>query len=58
MKFVLIITAAGLLNGCNTLIGMGRDAKIGYEWVSGKVQSMNSGGSGQHDDYGGGAPVY
>jgi predicted small secreted protein len=58
MKFVLIITAAGLLTSCNTLIGVGRDAKIGYEWVAGKVQDMNSGGSAQHDDYEGGAPVY
>jgi predicted small secreted protein len=54
MKFILIMIAAMALNSCNTLIGVGRDTKIGYQWTKDKIQG--SGDSGGGDNYG--APVY
>ena len=52
MKIVLLIVAAAALSSCNTCIGIGRDAKQGYEWTKSKFQ----GGQQQQDTSG--APVY
>lgn len=60
MKFFTLLAALFALNSCNTMIGMWRDTKQGYEWTREKIQG-NGGGGG---DYGGGggydynAPVY
>lgn len=54
MKTLCAIIAILTLNSCNTLIGIGRDTKQGYQWSRAKMQ-----GSGQQqpqEDYG--APVY
>ena len=37
MKFVWIIIAALALNGCNTLVGLGRDTKTGFFWTNDKI---------------------
>ena len=52
MKFVFVIVAVLLLNSCNTLIGITRDTKEGYQWTKTKIQ----GASAPADSYG--APVY
>ena len=52
MKMLFVIAAALALNSCNTLIGIGRDTKQGYEWTRTKIQ-----GSGEQPDPFG-APVY
>lgn len=52
--FLLIITALAL-NSCNTMIGLGRDTKQGYEWTKNKIQGSGGGGG---DTYDQGAPVY
>ena len=60
MKYLLIAIAALGLTNCNTMIGLGRDAKEGYMWCSRKISeaSQNSGGGdtsgGGHDE----APIY
>ncbi len=51
MKYLLLIVAALAMNSCNTLIGIGRDTKQGYEWTKSKFQ-----GTGEPDPSG--APVY
>ncbi len=56
MKYFAIAILAGLLVSCNTLIGVGRDVKAGYNWTADKVSAMNSGGGG--GGYSGGAPIY
>jgi predicted small secreted protein len=53
MKYVWIIVAVLALNGCNTLIGMGRDTKEGFTWTNNKVQQWRTGG--QSNEV---APVY
>jgi hypothetical protein len=56
MKYVFIIVAVLALNGCNTLIGMGRDTKECFNWSNNKVQEWQSGGQGgQSNEV---APVY
>lgn len=54
MKMFFAIVAILALNSCNTLIGMGRDTKQGYQWTKGKIQGS---GQPQYQDsnYG---PVY
>ncbi len=52
MKMLLVIVAALALNSCNTLIGLGRDTKQGYQWTKSKFEDKRS----EPDD--GGAPVY
>ena len=52
MKVLFVIVAALALNSCNTLIGLGRDTKQGYQWTKSKIQ-----GSGTEPDPNG-APVY
>jgi predicted small secreted protein len=54
MKLLFAIVAVLALNSCNTLIGMGRDTKQGYQWTKGKIQGS---GQSQHQDHYG-APVY
>ena len=54
MKMLFAIVAVLALNSCNTLIGMGRDTKQGYQWTKGKIQGS---GQSQHQDHYG-APVY
>ncbi len=51
MKILTLIVAVLTLNSCNTLIGMGRDTKVGFQWTRSKIQ-----GNGQQDPYG--APTY
>ena len=55
MKMLLVIVAALALNSCNTLIGLGRDTKQGYQWTKSKFQG-NGGGGSEPDTSG--APVY
>lgn len=54
MKFVFVMAASLVLSSCNTLIGIGRDTKQGYEWTKAKIQG--TGGGGGEDTSG--APVY
>lgn len=54
MKIIITLAAAVALSSCNTLIGVGRDTKQGYQWTKEKIQG--SGGSGASEEYG--APVY
>jgi len=58
MKFIIVLVAAATLSSCNTLIGMGRDTKQGYQWAKGKMQGAGGGdgGGGANESYG--APVY
>ena len=62
MKTILLLTlaAAGMfLSSCNTMIGVGRDMRMGGEGLE-NVANKASGGSadsGSGDDYSG-APVY
>ena len=53
MKYLILIVAAAALSSCNTMIGLGRDTKQGYEWTKSKFQ----GGGGNQPDASG-APVY
>ena len=53
MKYLIVLVAALALNSCNTLIGIGRDTKQGYDWTKSKFQGT---GGGSQDTYG--APVY
>ena len=55
MKVLFVFVAALTLNSCNTLIGVGRDTKQGYQWTKAKIQG--SGGGGEQPDPSG-APVY
>lgn len=52
MKLLLIIATAFVLNSCNTLIGVGRDTKQGYQWT--KTKFEGTGGTSDPS----GAPVY
>ena len=52
MKFIFIGLALLALNSCNTLIGIVRDTKAGYNWTKNKIK----GDSAPADNYG--APVY
>ena len=57
MKFIIVLVAAVSLSSCNTLIGVGRDTKQGYQWMKGKMQGSGGGsGGGGGESYG--APVY
>ncbi len=55
MKYLILLVTVLALNSCNTLIGMGRDTKVGFLWTAKKVQGAGSGG-GSSENYG--APVY
>lgn len=58
MRFLIVILAALALNSCNTLIGIGRDTKQGYNWTKDKIQNSGGGGGGGGQDESYGAPVY
>jgi predicted small secreted protein len=51
VKFILILSAALTLNSCNTLIGMGRDTKKGYQWTTSKFQGAGGGDSADGPTY-------
>ncbi len=56
MRFLIITLAALNLVSCNTLIGIGRDTKQGYQWTKAKIENQ---GGGSSDSYGdANAPVY
>ena len=38
MKILVLLVTLLALNSCNTLIGLGRDTKAGYEWTKKKMQ--------------------
>jgi predicted small secreted protein len=38
MKILLMLVTLFALNSCNTLIGIGRDTKAGYQWTKQKIQ--------------------
>lgn len=63
MKSILLIVvaaAAVLSTSCNTMIGLGRDMRIGGEGLensANKAAGGGDGGDGGNNDYGG-APVY
>jgi predicted small secreted protein len=50
------ITAAVLLSSCNTIIGIGRDMRIGGEGLESAANKATGGGSSGSDSSG--APVY
>lgn len=56
MKILTLVVAVLALNSCNTLIGMGRDTKQGYQWTKSKIQGSGGGGGGYDQEYG--APIY
>ncbi len=66
MKALALLAATLSLASCNTMIGLGRDTKEGYQWTRQKVQESNQRGAAQtqgetytdpySDPYG--APVY
>lgn len=59
MKAILLITlaAAGiLLSSCNTMIGVGRDMRMGGEGLENTANKAAGGGGGGGDTSG--APVY
>lgn len=55
MKLLIVIVSVLALNSCNTMIGIGRDTKQGYQWTKSKIQGTGGGGS---SDSNYGAPVY
>lgn len=59
--FLLTLAAAGIFfSSCNTMIGFGRDMRMGGEGlenVANKAAGGNPDGGGSADDYSG-APVY
>lgn len=63
MKLLCLLSLAVLLSSCNTMIGLGRDTKQGYQWSKKKIQERRQpayqdpyGNQGYQDPYG--APVY
>ncbi len=59
MKSLLLLTVAGaavLFTSCNTMIGLGRDMRIGGEGLENSANKVSGGGSGGGDTSG--APVY
>jgi predicted small secreted protein len=53
MKWFLLIAAVVSLSSCNTMIGVWRDTKAGFQWTKEKMQGS---GGGSQQEYG--APVY
>ncbi len=58
MKILLALVALLAFTSCNTMIGLGRDTKVGYHWTKEKIQNRNGGGGGGDTTYDQGAPVY
>ena len=56
MKTLLVVAAALALSSCNTMIGLGRDTKQGYQWTKSKIQGIGDDNGSQPDTSG--APVY
>lgn len=58
-SFLLITVAAGavLFSSCNTMIGLGRDMRIGGEGLENSANKVTGGGSSGGADTSG-APVY
>jgi predicted small secreted protein len=59
MKSLLLLAVAGaavLFTSCNTMIGLGRDMRIGGEGLENSANKVSGGGSGGGDTSG--APVY
>ena len=56
MKILLALGALLAFTSCNTMIGLGRDTKVGYHWTKEKIQNRNGGGG--DTTYDEGAPVY
>lgn len=54
MKTFILLLAAVALSSCNTMIGLGRDTKEGYNWTKNKIQESRQ--PSYEDQYG--APVY
>jgi predicted small secreted protein len=52
MKFLFVMVAVMTLNSCNTLIGITRDTKLGYQWTKSKIEGATA--PADND----GAPVY
>ncbi len=60
MKAILLISAAAvtvILSSCNTMIGVGRDLRIGGQGLENTANKVHTGGSGGGGDTSG-APVY
>ena len=60
MKLFLLITiaaAAVLFSSCNTMIGLGRDMRIGGEGLENSANKVSGGGAAESGDTSG-APVY
>lgn len=60
MKSILLLTvaaAAVLLTSCNTMIGLGRDMRIGGEGLENSANKATGGSGGSSGDTSG-APVY
>jgi predicted small secreted protein len=53
MKFLIVIVSLFALNSCNTLIGLTRDTRQGYQWTKSKIK-----GDGDVLPEQSGAPVY
>jgi predicted small secreted protein len=61
MKSLLLITvatAAVLFSSCNTMIGLGRDMRIGGEGLENSANKVSGGGSSSGGGDTSGAPVY
>lgn len=61
MKVILLITtlaAAMMFTSCNTMIGLGRDMRIGGEGIENSANKVTGGGGGSTGGDTSGAPVY
>ena len=57
MKYFIVLATLIALNACNTLIGIGRDTKQGYQWTKHKIQNSGHNDNGNNSGNSG-APVY
>jgi predicted small secreted protein len=57
LSFTIAMGAALLFSSCNTMIGVGRDMRIGGEGLEKSVNKVSGGGGAGSDDVYG-APVY
>jgi predicted small secreted protein len=59
MRYLLLLAALSSLVSCNTMIGIGRDTKQGYQWTRDKIQgNSNNFDPGSSSNNNSGAPVY
>jgi len=54
MKYFIVLATLFALDSCNTMIGLGRDTKQGYQWTKEKIQNSGNTSGGNTS----GAPVY